>query len=308
METLENVVEMAKSDAKGCYDEIVSVESVSFEDLSTMYIGSQRLDVLPAAKRLISGRLKVPQYYLERCPKELQAENLNYWIRQESKKRKTLFMRMRNAQLRAVFTDRYIPVDNVTVLDALVSHGADLKAKVHVVKDENLFMVRIPDPKRGFNIRTRDRIVPGISITNSEVGYMALCIEAFFLRLVCTNGLITQTLENKRLRHTSEKALENFTAALSSIASELPAKSERLSFSGQSKVDDPESSIEAFGKRFLLTQEEIAMVQSAYFAEPGKTMMDIINAFTLAAQANEVDAPTRYKLERAGGNILELLK
>jgi hypothetical protein len=60
-----------------------------------------------------------------------------------------------------------------------------------------MFLVKIPEYARAFGVNPGygqlDEIVPGVSFANSEVGLLAFSIEAFFYRLVCTNGLIAKT-------------------------------------------------------------------------------------------------------------------
>ena len=58
----------------------------------------------------------------------------------------------------------------------------------------------IPDRSKTFDI-SGGRITPGISIANSEVGLASLRIAAFFLRLVCRNGLIAKTQVAVGFRH-----------------------------------------------------------------------------------------------------------
>jgi hypothetical protein len=36
-------------------------------------------------------------------------------------------------------------------------------------------------------------MTPGVSVSNSEVGLACLSIAAFFLRLICTNGMVSAT-------------------------------------------------------------------------------------------------------------------
>jgi hypothetical protein len=41
--------------------------------------------------------------------------------------------------------------------------------------------------RKRFEVALRDRMVPGFSIGYSEIGFQALCIECFCLRLISTN-------------------------------------------------------------------------------------------------------------------------
>jgi hypothetical protein len=81
--TLGNLIEQVETMSAGNFDETVSLSEIEFSSLKEMWIGGVGVEVLPQAKRLLANRLGVPFSYLERCPADLQAENLNYWLEQE---------------------------------------------------------------------------------------------------------------------------------------------------------------------------------------------------------------------------------
>lgn len=193
---LEDVINEVHQGSMNHYDEVVPVGDMNFESLNKMEISGQAVQVAKSAQRLFSNRLKVPYSYMSRCPADLQAENLNYWIEQESRHRDTFFCRFDGNKLRAVFTERYQPLDNMEVLSELVQNGFDTNAEVQYALDENMFILKIPEYARTFNVNPEygklDKIVPGFAFANSEVGSTAFSIEAYFYRLVCTNGLISK--------------------------------------------------------------------------------------------------------------------
>jgi hypothetical protein len=70
--TLESVINSVHEQSANHYDNIVPVRDMRFESLVRMNIAGQSFGVLRSAQRLLANRL------LNRCPVELQAENLNY--------------------------------------------------------------------------------------------------------------------------------------------------------------------------------------------------------------------------------------
>jgi hypothetical protein len=311
--TLETVIQEVHHQSANHFDETIPVQDMEFDSLSQMWISGRRLEILPSAQRLLSNRLRVPYSYLSRCPDELQARNLNYWIEQERRQRDTLFCRFAGDNIRAVFTDRYQPLDNMEILSHLIQHGFDPSTKVQYSMDDAMFLVKIPEYARAFGVNPGygelDRIVPGVSFANSEVGLLAFSIEAYFYRLVCTNGLIAKTSSTlSRFKHISNRGLENFPETLSNVIEDSIRKQEQFRLSRQSAVDDPIRSIEAFSLQFGLSQTEAEIVQKAYHLEPGATMFHIINAFTRAAQDDSLETLQTYRLERAGGQILGLAR
>ena len=278
-----------------------------------MWVAGKQVEVAPSAQRLLSNRLRVPFSYLSRCPANLQAENLNYWIEQERQHRDTFFCRFDGNRLRAVFTDRYRPLDNMEVLSQLIQHGFDPGTKVQYAMDDGMFLIKISEFARAFDVNPGygklDEIVPGVSFANSEVGLLAFSIEAFFYRLVCTNGLIAKTLSTlSRFKHISQRGLERSPETLAGVIEDSIRKQEQFKLSRRSSVEDPIRSIESFSQRFGLSQTETEVVRLSYHQEPGATMFHIINAFTRAAQASDLETLQAYRLESAGGQILSMIK
>jgi hypothetical protein len=294
------------------YDETVPVQDMEFESLSQMRVSGKTIEVLPSAQRLLANRLRVPYTYLERCPTDLQAQNLNFWIEQEARQRKTFFCRFDDQKLRAVFTDRYRPLDNMEILSQLIENGFDPSAEVQSSMDDSMFLIKIPEYSRSFNVSSvhekQDKIVPGISLANSEVGTLAFSIESFFYRLVCTNGLISMTATTSRFKHISHRGLENFSDTLAQTIQNSIHNQNQFHISRNSEVRDPIASIELFSHQFGLSQVETEVVRQSYFKEQGNTMFHIINAFTAAAKAPGLTTGEIYKLEKAGGQILSMVK
>jgi hypothetical protein len=306
--TLENVINVVHQQSINHFDEIVPVQDMEFDSLNQMWVSGRRVEILPSAQRLLSNRLRVPHSYLSRCPAELQAKNLNYWIEQERSQRETFFCRFDANQLRAVFTERYTAIDHMEVLTKMLEYGFDTDGEIQFALDDEMMVLKMPEYGEAFYLAGKDKIVPGFSITNSEVGILALSIEAFYYRLVCTNGLITKTAVDARYKHISRKVMEEFPDILRGVISQSRQGQDRFLISTQTHVNNPESTIETFARQFQIQQEEVQIIKQAYYLEEGATMFNIINAFTRAAQDRSLSASGAYRLEKAGGAILGMVK
>ncbi len=108
--TLEKVYDRVDEMSANCVDNNVDVKEIEFDSLDLIRISGESHIVRPVAQRSISNRLGIPYQYLQKCPQEIQAENLNYWI--EKEKNNQLFFRFDGEDIRAIFTPRYVPVDN----------------------------------------------------------------------------------------------------------------------------------------------------------------------------------------------------
>ncbi len=150
--------------------------------------------------------------------------------------------------------------------------------------------------------------MPGISISNSEVGFLALSIEAFYYRLICTNGMIAKTAVDARYKHISTRVMDEFPMILEQVVSQSQNGHTRFMISTQTPVDNPESTIDAFTRQFQIGKDEAQIVKRAFYLEEGATMFHIIQAFTRAAQDPSLSASDSYRLEKAGGAILGMVR
>ena len=132
--------------------------------------------------------------------------------------------------MRAIFTPRYKPVDNFEILARLddMGYGPDTQVQCH--HDAEFMLLSIPDGKRSFKVNG-DKMTPGISISNSEVGLASLSVSAFILRLVCTNGMVSKTEISASYRHVSTKILTELPQVFEKVADGLGKQKDRLKLS-----------------------------------------------------------------------------
>ena len=211
MTTLGKVMDMVHKMSEHHTDRFVKVDNIVFQSLEKVNIAGESYPLRPIAQQSIASRLGIPIQYLRRCPPEIQRYNINYWIREE--KNEELFFRFDKNEVRAIFTPRYIPTDNLEVLERLRSLDYSLDRKVQSSLDDEFMLVSIPDERETFKVNG-DKMTPGISVSNSEVGLASLSITSFVLRLVCTNGMISKTAVAASYRHVSTKILNEFPEVL----------------------------------------------------------------------------------------------
>jgi len=305
MTTLENVFARVQAMSENHHDKFVAVKEISFESLETISISDEPHSLKPIAQMSISNRLGIPFNYLRKCPPDIQRLNLNHWL--EHERNEELFFRFNGDDVRAIFTPRYIPTDNIEVLDKLKSLDYPLDTRVQSSINDEFMMVNIPDGKQNFIING-DRMTPGISVSNSEVGLASLSIAAFILRLVCTNGMISKTQVSASYRHVSTKILSELPKVFENVAGELGKKKDQFRLSIESRVEHPEMTITSFNSQFQLNKAEKEAVEWAMPLEFGQTMFHVINVYTKAAQYKELSADSGYKLQKVGGTILEMVK
>lgn len=159
--TLGKVFDRVDELSAGCYDLNIDVPDIAFDSLDLLRIAGEPHPVRPVAQRSISNRLGIPYPYLRRCPPDVQALNLNHWIKKE--KNEKLQFRFDGQDVRALFTTKYIPVDNFEVMECLdsLNYGPDTEVQCHL--DPEFMSLSIPDGKQAFDING-DKFKLGISI------------------------------------------------------------------------------------------------------------------------------------------------
>jgi len=287
-----------------CFDQLIDVSDISFDSMDTMKIANEPHNLRTIAQRSIAWRLGIPFNYLSKCPTELQATQMNHWI--EHEKNEQLFVRFDGQDVRAIFTPRYKPVDNFEILTRLddMEYGSETQVQCHL--DGEFMLLSIPDGNQTFQVNG-DKMTPGISVSNSEVGLASLSVSAFFLRLVCTNGMVAKTEISASYRHVSTKILVELPQVFEKVSYELSNQRDRFRLSLESPVDDPLATLDRFNKQFQLKEPEREAVAWAWPYEIGNTMFHVVNTYTKASQMEGLSAESSYRLQRVGGEVLGML-
>ena len=304
--TLGEVMDRVVAMSANCHDSLVPVEQIEFESLDTVRIDGACYGMRPLAQRAICNRLSLPYSYVNRCPADMQAQQLDYWLTHQ--KNKELFLRFDGREVRAAFTKRYVPVDNIAILDALEHQGYGPNTEVEFSLDKNFMSLSIPNQDSEMVVSS-DRLRAGVNISNSEVGLSCFSVSAYFLRLACTNGLI---ITDKRMagsfRHVSPKILERLPELLNNANQGSQTTQEQIQIAMDSAVDDPQSTMQTFNRQFQLGDMEGEAVQWGWDqGEGAQNMWGIVNAYTKGAQYDALPSESSHRLQKVGGEILELV-
>jgi hypothetical protein len=65
--------------------------------------------------------------------------------------------------------------------------------------------------------------------------------------------------------------------------------------------------LDRFNKKFQLKEPEREAVAWAWPQEAGSTMFNVVNTYTKASQMEGLPAESSYRLQRIGGEVLEML-
>lgn len=302
--TLDSVHERVAVMARKYRDELVPVKKISFERFSHITIGKDEYPLSPIAQSALSNRLGIPMQYLKRCPDGLAALNLNYWTTKERNDK--LFFRFDEGKVRAVFTPKYQPMDNLELIELLVAIGYSPMQKVQCHLDEEFMSLNLLNEGDGFSVKG-DAFTPGISISNSEVGLASVSVAAFCLRLICTNGMVSRTEVGESYKHISRKLFNDFPNVLNKVSAELQTQKRQFAIAMSSPVADLAQSLNKFNVRYQLKEAEMLAIDWAIPFENGETMFDLINIYTKASQMAGLSAESRFRLQKTGGQILSMV-
>ena len=169
----------------------------------------------------------VPKVYYDRMRAEapgLLAKNVNHWLANANEKR---LVRTLDGNVRGFMSDRYRPLDNVDLAEAVFPVIGDmglyvvsceiterrLYIKAFDRRIEREIAVKGTDPAHTF---LKDVVYPSIVISNSEVGYGALSVAAGLYTGGCTNWAAFADSKMRKY-HIGGKAIdsENVYALLS---------------------------------------------------------------------------------------------
>lgn len=149
------------------------------------------------AHRQLAEKTGIPFKYYQRVQKagkaQLLADNVNAWMREKERR----LIRIQDNKVRAILSDRYRPLDDFDFLCCALEEFKEYKEEVNIVRcdltEQHLYL-KVVLPHSEQEIREDDRVVPGVILSNSEVGAGSFKIEPFAVRLICTNGLIGEVV------------------------------------------------------------------------------------------------------------------
>jgi hypothetical protein len=149
----------------------------------------------------------------------------------------------------------------------------------------------------------------GIHLSNSEVGYRSVTVDALVYRLVCSNGMIRLVKGKSLLRQRHLYVSEHrFVGALAEAMEKALRESEeflsQLQRATQTPVPQIEEVMKRIGEKWHLGDETQKAVEQALRREPTsqqETLYGLVNSYTAAAQRLPDEA--RYDLEVLAGNL-----
>lgn len=287
--------------------------------------------MLPLAEQQIGARVGIPAKYFNRMrdeAPELLATNVNHWFESKPENR---MLRLLDGNVRAFLSDRYQRRDNYELMKFVLPTLKDIDglSMASCEVTEHKLYLKVTTKRVQAEVQKGDVVQAGLVISNSEVGLGAFKVQPLVLRLVCMNGMISNTYGMSKYhvgkRITAEEQVQVlfsdetlraddeafFLKARDIVKGALSEETfmmivEQLMEASENPIKvKPAEAVERLQKRYQLTQDEGDNVLENLLKDNNITQYGLSNAVTRASKdVNSYDRAT--ELEELGGNIITL--
>ena len=297
-----------------------------------MNIGDSKImEITPTAHRQLATRLKIPYAYYERVMENnpvLLAENVNNWLGQTQNKRMVRTYGSDGSTvwdiMRTDLSNKYLAFDNEDVAEAVLPVMFDEKLDIisSNVTDKKLYIKAVTDKLTG-EIAEGDVVRGGVIVSNSEVGFGSVNVQAYIERLVCMNGMIaeksfsrrhigasheiTDLLSRETLNKTSEALAGQVQDVVKNVLSSEGFNNVlgKLQETTQTEIAKPIDAVEIIQKQFSFTEDEKDSVLNHLIKGGDTTKWGLTNAVTRTSQDLE-DYDRATEFEKFGWDVANL--
>jgi len=332
--TLTGLAEQLEHQLESKRDYIARPDALTMtEGLSLSGLPEGEVGITDLAHSQIAEFTGIPGPYYKRMKVSwpvLLSMNVNTWMKEQGDKRRLI--RTLDGSARAMLSDKYRPIDNYELADAVLPSISEAGAKLESCDlTERKMYLKAVFPKIEGEIKRGDPVQLGLVVSNSEVGCGSVSIQPLIYRLVCLNGMIAPDYSLRKYHAGRLNREEDITAAL--FSSETLAADNHAFFlkvrdlvkgvlqqevfdrilnglreTTERKIErDPVQSIDFMAASFGLSKEERGGVLRHLVEGGDLSQWGVINAVTRTAQ--DVDSYDRAtELETLGGKIAVLNK
>jgi len=281
------------------------------------------------AQHQIANLYSIPTKYwdqMETIP-NLRAVNAKMWFDHQPKSR---MVRVLDNNIRAMLSNKFKPFDNFMVMNAilptLAEYRNDLIVQAKVLTERRMY-IQVRFPSIEAEIQDGDNVQAGFVITNSEVGAGSLDIRQSIWRLVCSNGMIRESVFKKyhvgRSIGSNEEdydiyqedtIIHEMNAVKGKLRDIVRHSLENGNFEDSVRdlrlaagrpVDNVIESTKNITKRFNIPEKYIDAINDQLYKDNNKNQWGMANAIT--ALAHRVDNPdVAYDFEVTGNEVIKL--
>lgn len=281
--------------------------------------------------------LRIPLDYYRRMESDvpdLLVSSANAWLdkKSASEKDERRLVRTLDGKARALLSPRYQPLDNDKLLEAIVPilQGSNAFEVASCQVNDSKFYLKVQTPKIQGEIIKGDVVNFGLAIRNSEVGQSSLAVELLAYRLVCSNGLITDTAVRKYHVGKQQSSIEGSWEVFTDSTRQLTDKAywnqlrdtvqanvtkaqenfegllNKLRKTTQIALSKPADAVKVLQERFGLSEDEGGGILDQLIKGGDTSLWGLTNAVTAYAQDNKLTYDRATELEAIGGKVIEL--
>lgn len=304
--------------------------------------GEVAYDISNVAHGQLASITGIHGSYYKRLREEatgLLATNVNHWL---GESKKAHIVRTLDNRVRAIVSDGYRALDSSDLVFETFDTLAELKAEITRLDltDERFYLRALaPEWKqriehqreagvggvalRDIGAADDDWVIPGVVVSNSDVGVGSLKVERFLFRLKCYNGQVGDDVYARVHRggkQTEDGVLSQETLGLQNAAiwAEVrdilraafnPAKFAEtvraLGLATGKGIDEPVQAVEIVSKHYGITDADQQRILNAFITGgEGSTVFGLLQAITATARV-KADYDEGIALERIGGRLLD---
>jgi hypothetical protein len=282
------------------YDEVAPARSIVYGPQGFLFEGKP-IHTTDTAVRQLCGTCGIPASFFTDCMNTNERTSVFNRLNLEQAETERMY-RFQNDCLYGVVSSRYKRIDNIRVLDILEAasdSGIGLKPVKWTLSHDHTRVTLVPDRA------SVGELTPSITITNSENGLASLSLWAGVYRWICTNGMMVPISDITRSRWMHLGNSDITLPDIRIVLNKSMEYTERL-YASRGRylgAGDKESIVldisRALGQK---AAERVVEVANAQY-HGGRTLYDVVNATTRAAQAFRPAMQT--EVERYASTLLK---
>lgn len=284
----------------------VAAADLSFHPTGVMNSG-ELIPMDQAARSRVFERLGAPVHYLEKHNANFQAAAMTeHAVRGDFGEKPNLIVR--DGALMTIVQGELISLPNGAVIRA-VAEGLETESEgltvAEIDRDSEWFDLKLISASRAIDVRPGDVVQSGLHVVHHRFGEQATLIEAFILRLVCSNGMTRRECVGGKLPRTrklpvdfpngAELQMNQIRRLTQQTWNGLQAQLEALGATGERSANVPELLTRWLQRGRISVNAMMPRLRAAWRAEGEEnTHYGAVNALTRVA-THDLDLSPRQR-------------
>lgn len=251
--------------------------------------------------------LDIPGDYLKRCPPELALPQLNYWTNRAARLRVVT----RGDTIQTILPPSVMPIPQDRVLDTLdKSMGGPDYDRAYIGHDTaEIYAVSVRQSQQKA-VAKGDLVSAGVYVATSPTGVTLPTVKAYAMRLVCTNGMVSQVdwgqfkFEGNGNGGNLSEFWPWLRNSIRQALNQLGGEVERLKELRGTRIEGQASGLlEGLYAQYRIPDVLRRTISARVIDERPATLYDLLNTVTQVASHDVEDGRVVHRLMSVGGAI-----